>query len=278
MGADVPMTDDLGFANRFQQTYGPWAVVLGASEGIGAAFAHRLVAAGLGVVLVARNEGRLVALAQELEAAGGAVRTALLDLTDTVPLGPELHRVTEGLDVGLVIYNAGATHGAAALLDEPLDTALRLVRLNCAGPLTAVHVFAPAMRSRGRGGIILVGSMAGIAGAARIAAYAATKAFDQVLAESLWAELGPAGVHVLGLIAGATATPALARTTRFAGAMNPMDPDDVAAEGLAHLAEGPTWFAGPANRDAAGYLRSLPRDEAVRLLTSGTEALYPPDA
>jgi len=271
------MTDDAGLTPHFQQTYGPWAVVLGASEGIGAAFARRLVAAGLGVVLVARHTGRLAALAGELEAAGGAVRTAPLDLTDTVRLGPELRRTTEGLEIGLVIYNAGATHGAGALLDEPLDTALRLVRLNCAGPLTAVHIFAPAMRARGRGGIILLGSMAGIAGAARIATYAATKAFDQVLAESLWAELGPSGVHVLGLIAGATDTPALARSTTFAAAMSPMDPDDVAAEGLAHLPDGPTWCAGPANRDAAVFLRSLPRDEAVRLLTSGTDVLYPPN-
>jgi short-subunit dehydrogenase len=118
--------------------------------------------------------------------------------------------------------------------------------------------------------------MAGLAGCGRVATYAATKAFDQVLAEGLWKELAPHGVHVLALIAGATDTPALARSgAQVTAEYPPMDPGDVAREGLAHLADGPTWFAGEGNRAGAAFFRTMERADAVAALSAGTDALYP---
>jgi short-subunit dehydrogenase len=107
-----------------------------------------------------------------------------------------------------------------------------------------------------------------------MAVYAAGKAFDQMLAESLWAELRPKGVHVLGLIAGATATPAMERAGMSLDGFSPMDPEDVAREGLEHLQEGPIWVAGEANRAAADHLRSLTRAEAAEMMSAGSAATF----
>lgn len=261
----------------FVQQYGPYALIAGASEGIGAAFARQLATRGLGLVLVARRPQPLDELADELRSTTDVdVRTAALDLT-APDVDERLAAATDGLDIGLLVYNAGAAHGAADFYDEPVDVALRMVGLNCVGPVVACHRFGGAMRERGRGGIVLVGSMAGTAGCGRVATYAATKAFDQVLAEGLWKELAPHGVHVVALIAGATDTPALARSgaRRDTEGYPPMDPAEVAREGIEHLADGPTWYAGEANRAAAAFFRTAERAQVVELLSAGTDALYP---
>lgn len=270
-GARVTGAGD-GFAAR----YGPWAVVLGGSEGIGEAFAHRVAAEGVHVVLVARRPEPLERTAGAVRVAHGVeARAVALDLT----AGDMLDRVadaTAGLDVGLVVYNAGASHGVPKFLDGPVDVAMDLVRLNCVGPVRVAHHFAPPMVARGRGGMIFVSSAAAVCGAARTVTYGATKAFDLVFAEGLWAELGPLGVDVLALVAGATDTPALLATgPRLDAREFPLMPaDDVAREGLEHLAEGPTWVAGDANRAAFDFLRTLPRAEAVTLMSTATRTLF----
>jgi len=263
---------DDAFANR----YGPYALIAGASEGIGAAFARQIAERGVNLVLVARRAGPLDELAAEIRSSTGVdVRTATVDLTST-DVDERLADVADGVEVGMLVYNAGATHGASDFHDEPQHIVERLVRLNCVGPVVACHRFGAAMRDRGRGGIILIGSMAGLAGCARVATYAATKAFDQVLAEGLWRELTPRGVHVLALIAGATDTPALARSgAKVTTEYPPMDPAEVAQEGLAHLTDGPTWFAGEGNQAGAAFFRTVERADAVAALSAGTDALYP---
>jgi short-subunit dehydrogenase len=280
-----------GFAARepsdFAHRYGPWAVVAGGSEGTGRSFALELAARGLNLVLLARGAEALDAAASEVRARHSVeVVTAALDLTS-----PGFEDLFAGIcadkDVGLVVYNAGSMHGAGLLIDQSLERAMRLVRLNCAGPLFFAHHFGQRLRKRGRGGIILMSSMAGLAGTGFAAAYAATKAFDIVLAESLWFELGTAGVDVLGLIAGATRTPAMERSgVRFGdvaagGSGNdagpnviPMEPDDVVAEALAHLGEGPVWIAGARNREAAEWLRRAPRGEIVNAMSLASAQLY----
>jgi short-subunit dehydrogenase len=130
------------------------------------------------------------------------------------------------------------------------------------------------MARRGRGGIILVGSLSGLAGAAGMAVYAAGKAFDHAFTESLWVELRPKGVDVLALIAGATATPAMQRAGMNLRDFSPMDPDDVAREGLDHLPDGPTWVAGEPNRAAAEHLRTLSRAAAAEIMSAGSAATF----
>ena len=245
-----------------------------------------LAARGLDLLLLARRGGPLVETAKEIrERFRVQVVTQTLDLT-APGLDSAVEVLTENREVGLLVCNAG---GAAMLLDRPVDAALALVRLNCVAPLVLSHAVGSQMRTRGRGGVILVSSMAGLAGGAFIAAYAASKAFEIVLAESLWYEFGTAGVDVLGLIAGATATPAMLRSgmkfgttdddaARAAGgpatSTVPMDPDQVVREALEHLGQGPIHVAGDANRQAASGLRSAPREQVAAAMSAAVAEMY----
>lgn len=260
----------------FADRYGPWALVLGGSEGIGASFAEQIAAMGIDLVLMARREAPLVETAARVrEATGREVRTATVDLTAD-DMADRIAAATDGLDVGLVVYNAGATHGIPPFLSGTADDRLSLVRLNCIGPVRVAHHFGTRLVERGRGGMIFLTSMSSVAGAARVVTYSATKAFDLVLAEGLWAELRPHGVDVLALVAGATRTPAMESSGAMIGTdeFPGMDPDDVAREGLEHLGEGPTWVAGEANRATFDALRSLPRRDVVTAMSDATRSLY----
>ncbi len=261
-------------SNTLLQQYGPWALIAGGSEGIGLCFARLLAAEGINLVLLARRNAPLQA-AQEhlLRDYSVDVRIQQLDLTAS-NLEEQLIGVTDGLDIGLLIYNAGAVHGAALFLDEPLTKVRNLIQLNCMGPAIFCHHLGNRMRQRGRGGILLMSSMSGLTGGAYIAAYAATKAFDIVLAESLWAELAPCGVHVLSLVAGATDTPAMSASGIRFEAGQAMDPMAVAREGLAQLPHGPLHVAGDNNRLGAAILRGEDRRQSVALMSAGSASLY----
>ena len=276
-------------SDLFHARYGPWALIAGGSEGIGKSFAMQLAARGLDLLLLARRGGPLEETAQEIrERFGVQVVTQTLDLTAS-GLDSAVEVLTGNREIGLLVCNAGATHGAAMLLDRPVDAALALVRLNCVAPLVLSHAVGAQMRTRGRGGVILVSSMAGLAGGAFIAAYAASKAFEIVLAESLWYEFGTAGIDVLGLIAGATATPAMLRSgmkfgttdddaARAAGgpatSTVPMDPDQVVREALEHLGRGPIHVAGDTNRQVASGLRSAPREQVAAAMSAAVAEMY----
>ena len=265
----------------FAERYGPWALVAGASEGIGADFARRIAAAGVNVVLLARRAEPLEALAAEIrDRSGVEVRTGRVDLTSPTlleDLAPVLATPDGELDVGLLVYNAGAVHSVKFFVDRPVEDALQLVDLNCRGPVLLAHRFGRPMAERGRGGIILVTSMSAASGGAYIAAYSATKAFDLILAESLWIELGQRGVDVLSAVAGLTDTPAM----RLSGAvtddspMPPMDSDAVAVEALEALGgASPVLIAGAANREAGAMFWPLPRADLVAGMSAATASLY----
>lgn len=247
----------------FAETYGPWAVVAGASEGVGASVARLLGERGVNVVLVSRR-------AEVLEEVAATVATESRILTLDLSL-PEADRrlaeATDDLEVGLLVYNAGADPFASKFLDQPLESWTGLVRRNVDAVLGSCHRFASAMAPRGRGGIVVVTSGAAWAGGAYLAAYGASKAFDLILAEALYAELKPLGIDVLSMVLGPTDTPAFRRLLdgrRFDGMA---DADEVARDMLDHLAEGPTW---PPDGSPFG---SLPRRQAVELMTMGSSFL-----
>jgi short-subunit dehydrogenase len=163
-------------------------------------------------VITARNAGLLVDVASDLrERHGVEVRTLPLDLTagDAVT---RLLDATDGVEVGLLLYCPGAVHNSDLFLDQPLELPMRMITLNCTVPVALIHALAPPMRDRGRGGIVLVGSMGCFIGSPRTVAYSAAKAFQQSLLEGLWAELSGDGVDVLSAVIGSTTTPARART------------------------------------------------------------------
>lgn len=182
---------------RFQHRYGPWAVVTGASAGIGRTFASELAARGLNVVLVARRETLLRELAGRLQRDHGVqTRVIAADLTDVEALH-RIGRETADLDVGLLINNAG-TGVFGPMLDNDLDSEVLAADLNVRAPLVLSYLFGRRLRDRGRGGLIIVSSMVGLLGVANFANYAATKAYDLTLAEGLRAELGgQIDVHAL---------------------------------------------------------------------------------
>lgn len=196
---------DLQAQTQFKARYGPWALITGASSGIGAEFARQLAPLGLNLVLVARRENRLQTLATNLARRWGiATRVVPLDLghDDFLAL---LRNATADLEVGLLINNAGFSM-TGPLLDNGLEDELQMLHVNGRAALTLAHTLGRAMRARGRGGIIFVSSVAGFAAVPLWTHYAATKAYTRYLAEGLAAELAPYDVDVMALCPGTTRT------------------------------------------------------------------------
>lgn len=256
--------------------YGPVALVLGGSEGIGRQFAETLAASGLDLVLVARRPGPLAMLAAQLRAAHAVSVTACPgDLT-----APGLEAfVTELLvqhDIGLIVCNAGATHGVGAFLEQSLESALNLVRLNCLAPVTLAHLILSRRRGRGAG-LILVSSMAGLGGSGLVATYAAAKAFEIALCEGLHWELSHEGIDVLCAVAGLTDTPAMRRSglsfeAAAAKGYVAMDAATVARGALGELGRSAVWYA--VGEATAVALRQMPRAQLTAAMSEATAAMY----
>jgi uncharacterized protein len=225
--------------------YGPWAVIAGASEGTGAEFARQLAAAGINLVLAARRIEPLQQLAEELRSKYKVdARVQSIDLT-APDAGERLKAAAAGLEVGLYVSNAGADTSGAHFLDQPLEAWHKIINMNVRTVIDAVYAFAPAMKARGRGGIVLMSSGAALGGQPRLAMYSGTKAFEVNFAESLWAELRPAGVDILSVAAPAMDTPTL-RTVLTSKGIDPSHAglyhaSDVVSAALAYLPEGPTY-------------------------------------
>ena len=206
----TPNSADPAFAQR----YGPWAVVAGASDGVGAAYTRAMAQRGVNVVLLARRLAVLDEVAAAIRADTGVeTRAVTVDLAQDDAMATVAH-ATADVDVGMLMYNAGADPVFEPFLDNPVELALGMIHRNCVVPTQMCHHFGATMAARGAGGIVLVSSGAGLFGARNMVAYGATKAFDTVMAEALWAELHDQGVDVLGLVLGATDTPAFARAPR----------------------------------------------------------------
>jgi short-subunit dehydrogenase len=248
--------------------YGPWAVIAGASEGTGQAFARKLAAQGINCILVARRIGPLTALANELRADSKIeCVTAAVDLA-----APDaLDRIVDAVghrEVGLFINNAGADPHGARFLDRNRMIWLELVQRNVVTMMQGCHHFATAMKARGKGGVLLVNSSACYGGAPFMAAYSASKAFMLCFSEALWGELRHHGIDVLTLVMHMTDTPAL--RTLLAEKGLPVPPsiasaDAVAEIGLARLPFGPihNWNL---EDDVSGYAMVSSSDRRKRVL------------
>lgn len=248
------------------QKYGPWAVVTGGGEGTGASFARELGKAGINLLLVARREGPLNEVADTIRAESGVeVRVLPLDLSRPDMLD-RIREVTDPLEVGIIVSNVGHTYGSGPFVEWSQDDILQTIRLGPVCHTMLAQHFGRKMAQRGRGGIILVGSMAGNAGGATIVLYSAGKAFAQNLAEGLWAELEPKGVDVAYVVLGATDTPVRARHNIADSPDVFIDnPDDVARDTLANITEGPV-LVRPQLEEAVRMFSSLPRRQAAEAM------------
>ena len=261
-------------ASSFKVRYGPWAVVAGASEGLGAAYAEALASRGLNLLLIARRAALLETLAAALHAKHGIeARPLAMDLA-AGDFAQKLEAAVEGLEVGLGVYNA-ALSPLGNFLDVPLPDQLRALEVNCRGPVVFAHVLGAPMASRGRGGLVLMSSLAGLLGTAALATYSATKAFNVTLGEALWQELRGKGVDVLASCAGAILTPGFQKASTRP-APGTLAPAQVAELTLAGLGRGPTLVPGALNRVASLVMgRLLPRRLAVRLMAATTAKVVP---
>jgi len=254
----------MAFATR----YGPWALIAGASEGTGASFARELAAQGINLILIARREGPLQALAAEIEATFPvSCVTATVDLTAS-DAAETIIAVAQDREVGLLITNAGADTANSMFLDTDIGKWDGLVAMNVVTTMRLAHHFGQGMRARKRGGMILVGSGACYGGLNGIATYCGSKAFILCFAEALWAELRHDGVDVLNLVLGRTDTPAHRKILEDSGQPIPTDmasADDVAKVGLAQLPHGPIYNWGQPN-DVAGMAPNSPDDRRARIL------------
>ena len=262
----------------FKDRYGEWALVAGASEGLGEEWARGLAAAGLNVVVVARRREALEQVAERIRSDFGVeVRTEVRDLA-APELAGWLVELDAAVEVGISIYNA-AYAPIGAFLEMPLEDKLKVVDVNTRGPLIWADVLGRRMAARGRGALVIVSSIAGFGGSALVTTYAATKAFDTVLGEGLWDELGRHGVDVMVCAAGATLTPNFTSATPAdkRAAASAMEPEDVVREALEALERraGPTFIPGRFNRWSQRVIgRLLPRRTAVRLISNNLRSTY----
>jgi uncharacterized protein len=264
----------------FADKYGPWALVAGASDGLGAKFARELGERGVNVVLLARRQAVLDQVAAEIESNTSAqTRTLAVDLAQPGATAA-ITEATDDLEIGFLVYCAGADPNYEPFLANPIAAAEAMVHRNCIVPMQLCHHFAQAMVERGSGGIAIFGSGAGLAGGANMVAYGASKAFDMVFAEALWAELHDKGVDVVGLILGKTDTPALRELEHSRGQIGSLDEappgaatvDEVIAEAFANLTNGPTCFVGDMMRAAEQLTASMTRNQTVQLFAQAAAA------
>lgn len=280
-----------GGSTEFAERYGPWALVVGASAGIGAAVADEAARRGLDVLTVARRAALLEEGAARRRATHGvAVQTLAVDLTDPGSVDA-IVAATGGLEVGTLVYNAAA-EPRGYFLEVPAAEHLDNITVNCTVPTLLCHHFGRAMAARGRGAIALVSSMGALQGGKVFASYFAAKAYEWILAEGLWAELGEAGVDAVAYVVGATRTEnykgqidgssdadAVDAVDADAGDLarnrlrHPSDPDEVGRHLLDVLGRGPTEFSHPDDERHAGSVLRLSRRDAVTRMSDLTTGI-----
>lgn len=250
----------------FTERYGPWAIVTGASAGIGEHFARQLAARGLNVALVARRERKLKDLADDLgQAHGVATRVIVADLS-TADGAEETVRQTADLDVGLLVNNAGVGAPQRFTERDPA-TLLDQLRLNVETPLHLTRALVPRLVERSRGGVVLLSSVIAFNAAPFLVDYGAAKAYLRTLGQGLAYELGPRGVDVLVLTPGATKSESAAAMMGDA-ADRAMDTDVVVRAALDGLGRRTEVVPGALNKVMAAVNGRLLRPRAAARLNA----------
>jgi len=257
--------------------YGRTAMVAGASEGIGAAFAFALAKEGMDLILIARRPENLNKVAGEIEREFG-VKTICIpcDLAEENVLQRIENSIGE-TDVDFLVYNA-AVSPIGPFINLTNENITLATEVNILTPLRLIHHFGGKMVARGRGAVVVVSSLAGFQGSGFITLYSATKAFGRILAEGLWFEWRKRGVDVIACCAGATATPNYinskpAKSSLFAPRVQL--PEEVADECLRKLGKVPSFITGRGNKIASFIMhRILPRRFAVMIMGENTRKIY----
>jgi len=232
---------------KIKEKYGPWALITGASSGIGEEFAKQLGKLGLNLILVARRKDQLDHIGKTIEDQYSVrVKTIAVDLTQERFLD-EIRKTTDSLTIGLLINNAGLWE-MGDYLGITLEDELSMIELNIKTPAILTHHFAAKMMENKKGGIINVASMLGYLGVPYSTIYAATKAFELVKSEGLWYELKKEGVDVLSLNPGLTKTEMISKYDFSHMPMSPLRPEKVVVAGLKALGKKSQVIPGTMNK------------------------------
>jgi short-subunit dehydrogenase len=265
-----------------QERYGEWAIVAGASEGLGASWADLLCENGLNVLLLARRQLALDQLASQLHAKHShcQVDTWVQDLKEE-NLQEHFSKVLFSDDInprkyGLLVYNAA--YGAVGnFLDKTLEDNYKVINIDVRGVVTMTHMFGNYLKQRARpdsisGGIVLMSSMAGLTGCSAIANYAATKSWNTVFSHGLYRELKPLGIDVLACVAGATLTPNYRKFGGDESDFGAQTPEAVSRECLQALGSVPSLATGPVNKMVRFlFARLLPASVGLEVMSAERE-------
>jgi len=259
------------------QKYGKTALVAGASEGIGAAFATALAKEGMDLVLVARRPEPLQQLAGFLENKYKVqIQCISCDLSDKDSI-TYIEKTLSGKEINLFVYNAALSYIGPFINNSPENHSMA-AQVNMITPLKLVHLFGEKMLAKGRGAVVLMTSLAGLQGSGFLTMYAATKAFNRILGESLWYEWKNSGVDIIACCAGATSTPGYIntrpeKTSIFAPRV--LAPFEVAEECLKKLGKQPSFITGRSNRIASFIMQKImPRKMAINIMGDTTRKMY----
>jgi len=265
-----------GKAASFAVKYGPWALVTGASRGLGAEFARQLAARGLNLALAARSEDQLKELARMLEREYNiTVKIIPIDLSRADLLDP-IKKATDSLEIGLLVNNAGLST-VGPFLDMSADYLLSQFHTNARAALVLTRHFGEKMAANGRGGVIFLSSGSALHGAPFSANYSGTKAYNLMLAEALWAEWRPLGVDALGFIAGLTRTPGMEANGLKPNFFVPLGrPEKVVSRALNTLGRKPSAADGIRNRLGYKIFDLAPRSFSTGILGKSMNAMFGP--
>ena len=262
---------------KLKQKYGSTALVAGASEGIGAAFATRLAAEGMDLVLIAR---RLEPLRQLVDLLKNKYTVDVICIQCDLGTIDALRQIQEelnGREISILVYNAAESY-IGPFIKNSLENHSHAAQVNMLTPLNMIYLFGEKMLTKGKGAIILMTSLAGFQGSGNLSVYAATKAFNRVLGESLWYEWKNSGVDVIACCAGSTATPGFknshpGKASFFAPRVQA--PEKVADECLKNLGKQPSCITGRENRAASFIMQKIiPRKMAINIMGDNTRKMY----
>lgn len=261
----------------FRKKYGNHALIAGGSEGLGLAFSKKLAEQGMNLFLVARREAQLRLASEEIKNKYDVqVNIIVGDLASEGTLAQVINAIGT-IEIDVLVYNAASSYiGRFESLD--IQSHREIGCVNVISPLRFVHYFGSKMIERRRGAIILMSSLSGQQGSPFISTYAATKSFNQVLAEGLWYEWRHKNVDVMACIAGATSTPGFIKSKpKSLGLFEPQvqSPQEVVEECLRKLGKKPSFIAGRGNRLAAFFMNRLfSRKRAVQVMGESIRKIY----